>query len=399
MGNKKAKALCAIVLGGAAAAAQAQSSYLLARVAQLPENAGGAPTGAQLYGGVDLGAMYSRTDHASARWQMQSGGVQASRFGFYAREDLAGGLRAEIKLESGLQADTGTQQAAALFNRESWIGLRSAEWGAVRLGNQINAMLPLFIDPYGLVNTNSVYTWIAGGAVQTAKGVIPNADLGNGAAALSARVPKAVTYHSPRIGGAQAQMIYATSSTGATNPSVGTRGGVVSYIVGHVYVAASLIQVWGSPIAVTPGAALEGQRTDIPMAGIIYDTGALVLSSSYAKIKPRVPNAAQASLVTAGAILPQGAFTYRASAIYRDTEGVRDGAGKPVASSALGVMLGAEYAMSKRSGLYARYGLLRNFGASTLILNSVALPLVNGTATPQTGIETRTASLGMYHNF
>lgn len=397
MENMKLSALaCAMLLGGAA---QAQSSYLLARVAQLPENAGGAASGVQLYGGVDLGAMYSKTDNASARWQMQSGGVQTSRFGFYAREDLGGGLRAEVKLESGIQADTGAQQANALFNRESWIGLRSAEWGALRLGNQINAMLPLYIDPFGLVSSNSVYTWVAGGAVQTSKGVVPNGDLGAGAAAISARVPKSLTYHSPRIGGAQAQLIYATNSSGGTNPSVGTRGGVVSYIVGHIYLAASMIQVWGSPISTVTGAAPEGRRTDIPMAGIIYDNGALVLSGSYAKVKPRVPNAAEASLLTAGAILPQGALTYRASAIYRDTEGVRNSTGKAVDSSALGLMLGAEYAMSKRTGLYARFGLLRNFGASTLILNSVALPTVAGAATPQTGIATRTASLGMFHNF
>jgi hypothetical protein len=42
---------------------------------------------------------------------------------------------------------------------------------------------------------------------------------------------------------------------------------------------------------------------------------------------------------------------------------------------------------------------VRNFGASTIILNSVALPFEAGSTVPQTGIETRTYSLGLFHHF
>ncbi len=73
--------------------------------------------------------------------------------------------------------------------------------------------------------------------------------------------------------------------------------------------------------------------------------------------------------------------------------------GQPVESSALGLMLGADYNLSLRTALYARAGAVRNFGASTIILNSVALPFVAGSTAPQTGIETRTFSLGLLHHF
>lgn len=392
--------LCTALAAVFAPAAAAQTvPYLMTRMAQLPEYGRGADA-VRIYGTVDMGAMYATTNHAPGRWQAQSGGIYSSKLGLYASEDLGGGLKAEIKLETGFNADNGAQQASALFNRESWIGLRSSTWGTVRVGNQINAMLPLLIDPFMLVNTNSVYTWIGGGAMQTPRGVGANTDLGPGAGTLPVRVPKSITYATPSaLGPVSAQLIYATNPSGASEPKVGTRGGVVSYNRGPFYLAASLIQTWSSPVLVTAGLPLQSVRTDIPSAGAIFDNGKLVLSTSYARMKPKTAQAGEASLVTLGAILPDGRLTWRASAVYRDTERARDNAGRLADSSALGLMLGVDYDLSRRTALYARAGSVRNFGASTIILNSVPLPLVAGSAMPQTGIETRTFSVGMYHHF
>ena len=378
--------------------AQTAPSYLMTRLAQLPEYGRGADA-IRIYGTVDMGAMYAHADGAGGSWQFQSGGNYSSKLGLYASEDLGGGLKAEIKLEAGFNADTGAQQASALFNRESWVGLSSRSWGAVRVGNQINAMLPLLIDPFMLTNTNSVYTWIGGGAMQTPRGVGANTDLGPGAATLPVRVPKSITYATPAGLPVTAQVIYATNPSGASEQKVGTRGGVVSYQHGPFYLAASLIQTWGSPVVVSAGLPARSVRTDIPSAGAIFDNGKLVLSTSYARIQPKTAQAGEAELVTLGAILPQGRLTWRASAVYRDTENARDNAGRPAESSALGLMFGADYDLSRRTALYARAGSVRNFGASTILLNSVALPLVAGSAMPQTGIETRTFSVGMYHHF
>ena len=384
------------------ASAQTQpESFLMTRQAQLPEYSSGGDS-VRIYGTVDLGAMYTSTDNASGRWQQQSGGAYTSKLGFYASEDLGGGLKAEAKLEAGFNADTGAQQASALFNRESWVGLRSSTLGTLRFGNQINAMLPLFVDPFMLVPTNSVYTWVGGGAMQGPRGVGANTDLGPGAGTIPVRVPKSITYATPRVMGLGAQAIYATNpygTTGTTEPKAGTRGGVVSLTNGKFYVAASLTQSWSAPVVATAGQAAQPVRTDMPAVGGIYDTGRLVLSAAWVRIAPRLAQSGEAELTTLGAILPLGRLSYRASAVYRDTEGARDGAGRPVESSALGLMLGADYDLSRRTSLYARAGSVRNFGASTIILNSVALPLQPGSTMPQTGIETRTFSLGMFHHF
>ena len=391
--------LLAAALATPSAFAQAQGpSYLMTRMAQLPEYSRGADA-VRIYGTVDLGVMYTSTDHARGRWQQQSGGEYTSKLGFYASEDLGKGLKAEMKLEAGINADTGAQQASALFNRESWVGLRSAALGTVRLGNQINAMLPLFVDPFALVTTNSVYSWVGGGAMQGPRGVAANTDLGPGAGTIPVRVPKSITYATPRLGGFAAQAIWSANPYGTREPSTGTRGGVVSYSTGPVYLAASLIQSWSSPVTVTAGLPAQPVRTDIPSVGAIFDNGKLVLSTSWARIAPQLAHSGEAQLVTLGAILPQGRLTWRASAVHRATDGARNAGGALVESSALGLMLGVDYDLSRRTGLYARAGAVRNFGASTIILNSVALPFEAGSTVPQTGIETRTYSLGLFHHF
>lgn len=385
----------------AAASAQAQTqtpSYLMSLMSQLPEYSG-AGDGVRIYGTLDLGMLYAKADKAPSRWQQQSGGDYTSKLGFYASEDLGGGLKAEAKLEAGINADTGAQQTTALFNRESWVGLKSSTYGTLRFGNQINAMLPLFIDPFLLVSTNSVYNWVAGGAMQGPRGVGANTDLGPGAGTIPVRVPKSVTYATPRVMGLGAQAIYASNPYGTLEPKVGTRGGVVSFTNGRIYLVASMTQAFGSPVVVTAGTPAQSVRTDIPAVGAIYDNGKIVLSASYARISPQLAQSGEARIATLGAIVLQDRFSWRASLVHRATEGARNYAGSTVDSSALGLMLGADYNLSLRTALYARAGAVRNFGASTIILNSVALPLVPGSTVPQTGIETRTFSLGLLHHF
>ncbi|MFC5478955.1 porin [Massilia suwonensis] len=390
-------ALLCTLLAALPASAQNQS-FLMSRMSQLPEY-GNTGDSVRIYGTVDLGMMHTKTDHAAGRWQQQSGGAYTSKLGFYASEDLGGGLKAEAKLEAGFNADTGTQQSSALFNRESWVGLKSSTFGTLRFGNQINAMLPLFVDPFVLVPTNSVYTWVGGGAMQGPRGVGANTDLGPGAATIPVRVPKSLTYATPRVMGFGAQAIYATNPYGTSEPKVGTRGGVLSFTDGRVYLAASMTQVWSSPVTVNVGQPAQSVRTDIPAVGALYDTGKLVLSASYARTTPQLAGAGEAQISTLGAILVQDRLSWRASLVHRDTDGARNAAGSPVESSALGLMLGVDYDLSRRTGLYARAGSVRNFGASTIILNSVALPFEAGSTAPQLGIETRTLSLGVFHNF
>jgi predicted porin len=66
---------------------------------------------------------------------MTSGGVSTSRLGFKGTEDLGGGLKANFKLEQGIDLTNG---AAGNFGREAWVGL-SGGFGEVQLGNSYSA--------------------------------------------------------------------------------------------------------------------------------------------------------------------------------------------------------------------------------------------------------------------
>ncbi|MGF6599186.1 putative porin [Paraburkholderia sp. GAS448] len=62
-------------------------------------------------------------------------------------------------------------------------------------------------------------------------------------------------------------------------------------------------------------------------------------------------------------------------------------------------MVGYDYSLSKRTSLYARAGFIRNYGISTVILNSNPLPMQPGSTAPELGMTPLTASVGIYHLF
>ncbi len=369
-------------------------------IATLPEFNGSIPTGGiSLYGSVDVGINYQRVA-GKTLLQTQSGGEWTSKFGMFGREDLGGGLKAEFNLESGFLANNGNLQASqTLFNREAWVGLASPTFGQVRLGNQLNAGIPLFLDPFGQVGTNSVVTWLGTALVQTKAGISANADLGPGASQVAARVANSVTWTTPRIAGFSAELLYAFKNTAGASPSASNQGMLLSWANGPLYVVGSYNRVWSAPVQVTPGGAVTTVRNDLYSVGAIYDCGRYVLSASFNQFSPNLAADGIARVYTAGGILPFGRNVLRASLVYRDTSGVRDAAGAPANDSALGLMLGYDYNLSKRTALYARAGFIRNYGVSTVVLNNNPLPTEPGTGQPQTGLTPLTMSIGLYHNF
>jgi predicted porin len=126
------KSLIALaVLSAVAGAAQAQSSNVT------------------IYGLVDMGIQ--RQDiGGTATTALDSGNQSGSRLGFKGTEDLGGGLKANFKLEMGVNADTGkSAQNGVTFGRQAYVGL-SGNLGAVNFGRQYT---PVFVaidsfDPF-----------------------------------------------------------------------------------------------------------------------------------------------------------------------------------------------------------------------------------------------------------
>lgn len=391
---KKCIAMSAAVLTLGTGTAHAEP-YQATLLAALPEFNGSLREGVALYGSVDMGINYQSVGGKSLV-QAQSGGEWTSKFGIFGREDLGGGLRAEFNLENGFLANNGAMQdSTSFFNREAWVGLNSSTYGRLRFGKQIGTGLPLFVDVFGTVGTNSAYTWLGTAVVQTPKGFGYNSDLGAGATQLAARVNNAITYLSPTFAGFSTELMYAPSNVAGQSPVAAAQGALLQWYDGRTYVTGTYNQVWGA----TGTGSTSTVRNDLYGLGVVVDTGKIVLSGAFNQYAPRLANDGIARVYTLGTIWPVGRNAFRASVVYRDTSGVHDSANNPAKDSAFGVMLGYDYTLSKRTGLYARAGFIRNYGISTVLLNNNPLPTQTGSTAPELGTTPVTVSLGMYHNF
>jgi predicted porin len=117
-----------------------------------------AQTGIDLYGIIDvgvrstsgLGASNAPTPSGQAS-AVSSGTDETSRFGIRGREALGGDWAALLRLEGGINADTGASaKSDRLFDRDAWVGLETP-YGTIAAGRQptllSDALTP--IDPIG----------------------------------------------------------------------------------------------------------------------------------------------------------------------------------------------------------------------------------------------------------
>ncbi|WP_343729909.1 porin [Duganella sp.] len=116
-----------------------------------------AQSGISLYGIVDVGVRSSNglgasnapaADRSSA---VSSGVDETSRWGLRGREALDAGWAALLRLEGGINADTGaTAKSDRLFDRLAWAGL-ATPYGTLAAGRQTNLLSDALIsvDPLG----------------------------------------------------------------------------------------------------------------------------------------------------------------------------------------------------------------------------------------------------------
>ena len=121
------KSLIAIAALAAAGAAAAQSSVTM-------------------YGQVNTGYEYSKTDTTiggqkttTKKTGFQNDQVKSSRLGFKGEEALGNGLSATFALEMGFNANDGTFKSGAAFDRKATVGLKGA-FGEVRIGKDSTPM-------------------------------------------------------------------------------------------------------------------------------------------------------------------------------------------------------------------------------------------------------------------
>ncbi|RDK08178.1 porin [Cupriavidus lacunae] len=179
-------------------------AFLLAGAAAAPGLAS-AQSGVTLYGVADQYMEYVKSGNKHAT-RVEDGGLYQSRWGLRGKEDLGSGLSAVFTLETGLALDTGTvQQGGRLFGRQAWVGLSSAQWGAMTFGRQ-----------------NTPIYYIEGQA--SAFGFSPYGPLGRlqnsgpAGSSLTARADNSVRYESPELAGFQGSLLFSLGAERTAPP-------------------------------------------------------------------------------------------------------------------------------------------------------------------------------------
>jgi predicted porin len=327
-----------------------------------------------VYGNVDLGLLTQ--NHATNKIQLYNGGISPSIWGFRGSEELGGGLKAHFNLEGHIAADTGTAGGnattgtAALFRRQSNVGLSSGDWGTLTLGNQYSPAILAFAatDPRGLrENFSGLYPWAYNSGVLTAGGN-QNNDVG-------VFVQNAISYNH-KLG------------------TVGIAGGYsVSETKGAVY---SLGATYAGPVSVS--AAYQGTNkpntserlSSIYTLGMGYTLGDFTGKLNYLRgINKDATTLADVSNV---GVLGAG-LDWKTSA--HNTAGVSAYFAKDKSNSAdktTTLILSDEYAMSKRTTLYATLAFANAKAGATLLTSVVA----GGT---MANANTNLLNIGIKHSF
>lgn len=332
----KKSLLALAVLGAFAGAASAQSSVTV-------------------YGVVDAAIQYQNNGNpAGSKWALDSGMQNGSRLGFKGTEDLGGGLKANFKLETGINIDTGgSSQGGLVFGRQTWVGL-SGDFGSVTAGRQYS---PIFlaadsIDPFDA----GIISGAAGAGTSTDGTVL---FFGN----FSNRTNNTVNYTTNNLGGFTGSVAYSFGEVAGDNSANRRIGLSGTYANGPVLVTAAYDKA---------NDAL-GNATKNAFIGGTYDFKVVKAALAYGKNTTDAGVAAQVDTKTwmLGVTVPVGAGNILGS-YTRQTNNL------PVPATAGGkgdqIAVGYTYNLSKRTNLYTSYARTANDAGT----NAGGLAFANG---------------------
>lgn len=332
-----------------------------------------AQSSVSLYGIVDSGLIYlNKTNGNSGKLvSFNDSGNLPSLFGMTGSEDLGGGLSAEFKLESGIDTANGgyNNSNGNLFGRNAWVGMKGG-FGEVRAGLQQSPYFMSLIeqDPRHLSNFGSSILILA-----------------NAAGATSIFNPNAISYTSPKLAGFQGSAMYALGGVAGNFQSGRQYSASLSYTLSGLAINAAYYN--GNPggnVSTTPPTTVG---FDGKLIGATYTIGSLTVKGSYEKIK--VGGGANNDVYGGGAdYMLRPNIDLNAGVWYVDNRAVSG------SHSLLGA-IGAYYFVSKRTSVYAQFGMVNNHGAQDL-----GLSISQGPTTLHAATGTTTgASVGISHTF
>lgn len=301
-----------------------------------------AQSSVSIYGLINMDVGQYQVAGAPRIKSVQSGNMSTSFLGFKGSEDLGGGLKAVFALESFLRADTGNNgrfNGDAYWSRSSYVGLGS-DYGAVTIGRTTT---PLFVaslvmnpfgDSFGYSPTIRQYYGDAGPTAGTGGALLGDSGWNN-----------SVTYSSPKVMGA-ILTLSGNLGEGTANAKGKNVGGNIIYYGGPLGASVAYQETKNNSLSGWPVAVADQKTFQV---GGTYDFNFIKPYAQYGQVKTDavVGASAKVKLWSLGATAPIGAgkvlFSYGESKL--DSTGSK----RQTAS------LGYDYALSKRTDLYAVY--------------------------------------------
>ncbi len=358
------KSLIAIAALAAVGAASAQSSVTLYGLADVYAGQS-KTTNTKVVNGVNTTTVTKDTG-------FKSGGLQGSRLGVKGVEDLGNGLKAVFNYEMGFDAINGNGFAKGsnglAFNRRAVVGLQGG-FGSVLLGTDYTPLYNLITateaDAQSTFDTGNLTTGYGGGFTQRISGVHYAGNFSGVGIQASYGYGKTTTDTT----------VNGVTSTNTLDKSQRYALGL-SYANGPFMIGAAGQQIKGTTGA--NGVDTTAKTTEYGVGGS-YDFGAAKLFANYLYSKKQ-PSTAVATYTKAdeaniGVLVPFGAASVVAEYGHNRYKGYTAGVQKEKAKGN-DWLIGANYAFSKRTDVYARAG--RSGDATLKNMDGVELGKVKG---------------------
>lgn len=331
----------------------------------------GTDAGITLYGIADAGVEYAKTGPNAHAVRIESGLLSSSRFGVRGSEPLGAGLRAVFTLEAGLDLDTGA--ASEGFARQAYAGVQGG-FGTVTLGRHETPQ-------YRVLSEQTVFGQGLAGSARAH------------AVDHTRRVSHALAYQTPRVAGARGTLMFGAGSEsfgGSGNaPLAAGRYGGASVEFERGPLSAALAYGYRKATAVAAGASGLGAAAIELLGGVTYKLGDVSVNAGAYRRRATADFVGRS--VWLGAKIKAGRGDVLAQVARIDGTDTRN-------RDATLWALGYVYPVSRRTSLYASFGVMaNNAGANYAIVGPGNEP--PEAAARVRGYNGRSLMLGMRHAF
>lgn len=259
----------------------------------------------------------------------QAGTIQRSNVAISGFEDLGGGLKATFRLSTRLELDSGSSEGAGFkpfWHDESTVGLQGG-WGSIRAGRALTALWAQDwkFDPWANFNR------IASPAWHQWHYLTPSDPFGNNGTAEYGRLDNGVFYDSPTVGGFTLRL----SGSPERQRELGATGRPYS----------TALEYGQGPVAALLAFERNSVGDKVTFVAGKYSLGAAAIMAAHDYSRTG-DGAGRSRATTLGASYRMGLATFKAGYGHQRLNG----------DTHRFASLGADYALSRRTTLYASLG-------------------------------------------